>query len=64
MAKRKLTAEQKKAASERLAKAREARGHDGRMGVHESIRDTPKTITFTGRKSNSGLSPVSWNLKV
>lgn len=39
MAKRKLTKEQKKAASERLAKARLARGHDGSTNVHESIRD-------------------------
>lgn len=42
MAKRKLTDEQKKAATERLAKARELRGHDGSTNIHESIRDLPE----------------------
>lgn len=42
MAKRKLTTKQKKAAAERLAKARIARGHDGSTNVHESIRDLPE----------------------
>src|SRR6056300_1325688 len=42
MAKRKLTDEQKKAATERLAKARAARGHDGSTNIHESIRDLPE----------------------
>lgn len=42
MAKRKLTKEQRKAAAERLTKARLARGHDGSTNVHESIRDLPE----------------------
>jgi len=42
MSRRKLTDEQKKAASERLSKAREARGHDGSTNIHESIRDLPE----------------------
>ena len=40
--KRKLTEEQRLAASERLAKARLARGHDGSASVHEDIRDLPE----------------------
>ena len=50
MAKRKLTKEQKKAASERLAKARLARGHDGSAGVDESIRDFPEDHPFHWKK--------------
>ena len=37
-----MTEEQKKAAAERLAKAREARGHTGLKTVHHSIRDLPE----------------------
>ena len=37
--KRTMTDAQKKAASERLAKAREARGHDGSKSVHPSLLD-------------------------
>ena len=37
-----MTEEQRKAASERLAKAREARGHTGLKTVHHSIRDLEK----------------------
>lgn len=36
-----MTPEQKAAAVERLARAREARGHDGTASIHESIRDLP-----------------------
>ncbi len=37
--KRTMTEEQKKAAAERLAKAREARGHDGSKSVHPLLLD-------------------------
>jgi len=37
-----MTEEQRKAAAERLAKAREARGHTGALSVHHSIRDLPE----------------------
>ena len=37
-----MTEEQKKAAAERLALAREKRGHDGSKSVHNSIRDLPE----------------------
>ena len=40
MPKRKrMTEEQRLAAAERLAKAREARGHDGSKSVHENLRN-------------------------
>lgn len=37
-----MTPEQRKAAAERLAKAREEKGHTGAKSVHESIRDLPE----------------------
>lgn len=42
MAKRKLTKEQKQAAVERLAEAREKRGHDGSTNVHPSVLALPE----------------------
>lgn len=63
MAKRKLTAEQKKAASERLAKARAARGHDGRMGVHESIRDLSEDHYLHWKKVKQWIKSCELELK-
>ena len=63
MAKRKLTDEQKKAASERLAKARAARGHDGRMGVHESIRDYPEDHYLHWKKVKQWIKSCELELK-
>lgn len=63
MARRKLTDEQKKAASERLAKAREARGHDGRMGVHEDIRDHPEDHYLHWKKVKQWIKSCETELK-
>jgi hypothetical protein len=63
MARRKLTDEEKKAASERLAKAREARGHDGRMGVHESIRDYPEDHYLHWKKVKQWIKSCELELK-
>lgn len=63
MARRKLTDEQKKAASERLAKARAARGHDGRMGVHEHIRDLPEDHYLHWKKVKQWIKSCELELK-
>lgn len=56
-----MTEEQKAAAVERLAKARETRGHDGSASVHESIRDLPEDDTFHWKKVKEWIkSNQSW----
>ena len=42
MPRKPMTEEQRAAAVERLAKAREARGYDGSKSVHENLRDMDK----------------------
>jgi hypothetical protein len=58
-----MTAEQKKAASERLAKAREARGANGSKSVHEDIRDLPEDHFLHWKKVKQWLKSNQEELK-
>jgi|TARA_B100001094_G_scaffold91613_1_gene87617 hypothetical protein len=58
-----MTAEQKKAAVERLAKAREARGADGSKSVCEDIRDLPEDHFLHWKKVKQWLKSNQDELK-
>lgn len=58
-----MTAEQKKAATERLAKAREARGADGSKSVHKDIRDLPEDHFLHWKKVKQWLKSNQEELK-
>lgn len=58
-----MTEEQKKAAAERLAKAREARGHTGAKSVHESIRDLPEDHPIHWSKVKQWIKDCEMSLK-
>lgn len=58
-----MTAEQKKAATERLAKARAARGADGSKSVHHSIRDLPEDHFLHWKKVKQWLKSNQDELK-
>lgn len=58
-----MTAEQKKAAAERLAKAREAKGHTGALSVHESIRDLPEDHGLHWSKVKKWIKDCESSLK-
>lgn len=57
-----MTEEQKKAAGERLAKARAARGHDGSKSVHHSIRDLPEDDFLHWKKVKEWIKECSSEL--
>jgi hypothetical protein len=61
--KRKLTEEQRIAASERLAKARLARGHDGSLSIHEDIRNLPEDHGLHWKKVKSWIKSCEIELK-
>ena len=61
--KRKLTEEQRLAASERLAKARLARGHDGSASVHEDIRDLPEDHALHWKKVKQWIKNCELDIK-
>lgn len=58
-----MTEEQKKAATERLAKARAARGADGSKSVHEDIRDLPEDHFLHWKKVKQWLKSNQEELK-
>jgi len=58
-----MTAEQKKAATERLAKARAARGADGSKSVHKDIRDLPEDHFLHWKKVKQWLKSNQDELK-
>lgn len=58
-----MSEEQKKAAVERLAKAREARGADGSKSVHHSIRDLPEDHFLHWKKVKEWLKSNQDELK-
>lgn len=58
-----MSDEQKKAAVERLAKAREARGADGSKSVHHSIRDLPEDHFLHWKKVKQWLKSNQDELK-
>lgn len=58
-----MTEEQKKAAVERLAKAREARGADGSKSVHKDIRDLPEDHFLHWKKVKLWLKSNQEQLK-
>ena len=58
-----MSEEQKKAATERLAKAREARGADGSKSVHEDIRDLPEDHFLHWKKVKEWLKSNQEQLK-
>jgi hypothetical protein len=58
-----MSEEQKAAAAERLAKAREARGHDGSASVHESIRDLPEDHSLHWKKVREWIKDNEQALK-
>jgi|TARA_B110000967_G_scaffold203729_1_gene244918 hypothetical protein len=58
-----MSEEQKKAAIERLAKAREARGADGSKSVHEDIRDLPEDHFLHWKKVKEWLKANQLQLK-
>jgi hypothetical protein len=58
-----MSEEQKKAATERLAKAREARGADGSKSVHEDIRDLPEDHFLHWKKVKVWLKSNQEQLK-
>lgn len=58
-----MTPEQKAAAAERLAKAREARGHDGSASIHESIRDLPEDHFLHWKKVKAWIKDNEQMLK-
>ncbi len=62
-ARKPMTPEQKKAAAERLAKAREARGHTGAKSVHESIRDLPEDHPIHWSKVKQWIKDSEMSLK-
>ena len=57
-----MTEEQKKAAAERLAKARAARGHDGSKSIHHSIRDLPEDDFLHWKKVKEWIKECSSEL--
>jgi hypothetical protein len=61
--KRKLSEEQRLAASERLAKARLARGHDGSASVHEDIRDLPEDHALHWKKVKQWIKNCELDIK-
>ena len=58
-----MSEEQKKAAVERLQKAREARGADGSKSVHHSIRDLPEDHFLHWKKVKEWLKANQDELK-
>ena len=58
-----MSEEQKKAASERLAKAREARGMDGSKSVHPSLLDMPEDHWIHWKKVKGWLKECEAQLK-
>jgi len=58
-----MTEEQKKAATERLAKAREARGADGSKSIHKDIRDLPEDHFLHWKKVKEWLKSNQEQLK-
>lgn len=58
-----MSEEQKKAAAERLAKAREARGHTGAKSVHASIRDLPEDHPIHWSKVKQWIKDCETSLK-
>lgn len=61
--KRVMTAEQKAAAAERLAKAREAKKPAAMLTVHESLRDIPDTDPFAPARVRGWIKNQSQMLK-
>ena len=61
--KRKMTDEQKVAAAERLAKAREAKKPAAMLTVHESLRDIPDTDPFAPARVRGWIKNQSLMLK-
>lgn len=57
-----MTEEQRKAASERLAKAREARGHDGSASVHPNLLDMPEDSPIHWKKVREWIKEVTQEL--
>ena len=58
-----MSEEQKAAATERLAKAREARGADGSKSVHKDIRDLPEDHFIHWKKVKAWLKSNQEQLK-
>jgi len=58
-----MSEEQKKAAVERLAKAREARGADGSKSVHEDIRNLPEDHFLHWKKVKEWVKSCQDELK-
>ena len=58
-----MSEEQRKAASERLAKAREARGMDGSKSVHPSLLDMPEDHWIHWKKVKGWLKECEAQLK-
>ena len=61
--KRKMTDEQKVAAAERLAKAREAKKPAAMLTIHESLRDIPDTDPFAPARVRGWIKNQSLMLK-
>lgn len=61
--KRVMTEEQRKAAAERLAKARLAKGHDGSASVHQDVRDLPEDHPLHWKKVKVWIKEISDELK-
>ncbi len=63
MPRKPMTEEQRAAAVERLAKAREARGHDGSKSVHENLRDMDKDSPIHWKKVKGWITEIQTELK-
>lgn len=59
-----MTEEQRKAAIERLAKAREARGHDGSASVHPSLLEADEDSPIHWKKVRQWIKEINEELRV
>lgn len=58
-----MTEEQRKAAADRLAKARLAKGHDGSASVHRDLRDMPEDHALHWKKVKEWIKDINNELK-
>ena len=63
MARKRMSEEQRLAAVERLAKAREVRGHDGSKSVHEDLRSMDEDSPIHWKKVKTWIKEIGEELR-